>query len=77
MFGGEKNMESITFKKFIKLYNLIKIDFMKIDCEGGEYHVFTDENFDYIKQNVKKISGEWHLKPRKKKLILEISGIIY
>lgn len=68
IFGGEKNMESITFEKFIKLYNLKKIDFMKIDCEGGEYHVFTDENFDYIKQNVKKISGEWHLKTAEEKI---------
>jgi hypothetical protein len=34
---------------------------MKTDCEGGEYDVFTDENFDYIVNHVKKISGEWHL----------------
>jgi autotransporter strand-loop-strand O-heptosyltransferase len=38
-----------------------KIDFMKIDCEGGEYDIFTVENRDWIMKNVKKVAGEWHL----------------
>lgn len=62
MFGGESQMESITFKKLVSLYGLEKIDFLKTDCEGGEYHIFNLENLDYIKNNVRKISGEWHLK---------------
>jgi len=61
LFGGEKVMESITFNKLIDLYSLDKIDFIKTDCEGGEYDIFTEENFPYIKNNVKKIVGEWHL----------------
>lgn len=61
LFGGENKMETITFKKFIDLYGIEKIDFLKTDCEGGEYDIFNDENFDYILNNVKKISGEWHL----------------
>jgi autotransporter strand-loop-strand O-heptosyltransferase len=59
--GLQTEMESITFKKFIDLYNIEKIDFLKTDCEGGEYDIFNDENYDFIKNNVKKISGEWHL----------------
>jgi autotransporter strand-loop-strand O-heptosyltransferase len=59
--GLQTEMESITFKKFINLYGIDKIDFLKTDCEGGEYDIFNDENYDYIKNNVKKISGEWHL----------------
>jgi autotransporter strand-loop-strand O-heptosyltransferase len=59
--GTQTRMESITFKKFIKLYGINKIDFLKTDCEGGEYDIFNDENFNFIKNNVKKISGEWHL----------------
>lgn len=51
----------ITFKSFIKEYNIQKIDFLKTDCEGGEYDIFNEENFDWIKQNIKKIAGEWHL----------------
>lgn len=68
MFGGENEMESITFKKFINLFGLKKIDFIKTDCEGGEYDIFTEDNLDYIINNVKKISGEWHLKTPEEKL---------
>jgi FkbM family methyltransferase len=52
---------STTFEKIIKDYNLTKIDFLKTDCEGGEYDIFNKENFDWIKNNVRKISGEFHL----------------
>ena len=38
-----------------------QIDHLKIDCEGGEYNLFTAENFDWISKNVKKIVGELHL----------------
>lgn len=61
LFGGENEMESIKFSTFVDLYSIGKIDFMKTDCEGGEYDIFNDENIDFILSNVKKISGEWHL----------------
>jgi FkbM family methyltransferase len=61
LFGGESEMESITFKSFVDLFGIDKIDFIKTDCEGGEYDIFTNENLPYIKENVKKIVGEWHL----------------
>jgi len=35
---------------------------LKSDCEGGEYDIFNSENIFWIKENVKKISGEWHLR---------------
>ena len=35
---------------------------MKVDCEGGEYSIFTEDNFDFISNNVKFISIEIHLK---------------
>ena len=62
LFGGEDQMESITFSKFVDLYNIDKIDFLKTDCEGGEFDIFNIENLHWIKNNVKKIVGEWHLK---------------
>ena len=62
LFGGETQMESMTFNRLIKLYGLNQIDFIKTDCEGGEYELFKLENLPFIKQNVKKIVGEWHLK---------------
>jgi autotransporter strand-loop-strand O-heptosyltransferase len=61
IYSEDNLMEGISFKKLVELYDLSSIDFMKTDCEGGEYDVFTDENFDYIVNHVKKISGEWHL----------------
>ena len=61
LFGGEDQMESITFSKFIELYGIEKIDFLKTDCEGGEFDIFNVENLDWIKNNVKKIVGEWHI----------------
>jgi FkbM family methyltransferase len=57
----EAKIESIKFTTFIKDYNISKIDFLKTDCEGGEYHVFNRENIWWIKDNIKKIVGEWHL----------------
>ena len=62
LFGGETHMESINFKKLLYLYGIEKIDFLKTDCESGEYEIFRDENIEFIKNNVKKISGEWHLR---------------
>ena len=51
--------QTITFEELVK--NVDHIDFLKIDCEGGEYSVFTEPNYDYIKNKVKHIAGEWHL----------------
>ena len=51
----------ITFDTFLKENNIQKINFLKIDCEGGEYEVFNETNFDWIKNNIDKIAGEWHL----------------
>ena len=51
---------TISFKKFIEDNNISSIDFLKIDCEGGEYEIFNVENRDYIINNVKNIALEWH-----------------
>jgi FkbM family methyltransferase len=60
-WGRSATANSITFDTFLKEYNVEHIDFMKIDCEGGEYDIFIPERLSWIKQNVKKIVGEWHL----------------
>ena len=54
-------VHTIRFDTFLKKYNLSKIDFLKTDCEGGEYDIFNIKNLFWIKNNVKKIVGEWHL----------------
>lgn len=61
LFGGESEMEGITFERFVHLYNLEKINFLKTDCEGGEYDIFNETNFEFISNNIEKIVGEWHL----------------
>lgn len=57
--GNEFN--TVSFKDLTSALNLDHIDFMKIDCEGGEYSVFTEENKDYILNNISHISGEFHV----------------
>jgi autotransporter strand-loop-strand O-heptosyltransferase len=58
---GIEDFFGIPFSDFIKDNDISTIDFMKVDCEGGEYSIFTEENFDWISKNVKKVAGEWHL----------------
>ena len=60
-------MPVLKFKNFIEDFKIEKIDFLKTDCEGGEYDVFNDENFEWITKNVNKIVGEWHLNTPEKK----------
>jgi len=52
---------SLSFTDFISMYNLNKIDFTKLDCEGCEYDIFQPNNIVWLKSNLKKIVGEWHL----------------
>lgn len=54
-------VDAVTFKSFIEDNNITHIDFLKTDCEGGEYDIFNEENFEWIRNNVSKITGEWHL----------------
>lgn len=56
----EVEFETVTFNKFIREYNINKMDFLKIDCEGGEYSIFTDDNIHFLTNNVKHIACEFH-----------------
>lgn len=67
----KETVETITFKDLIKEYNIDKVDFFKIDIEGAEYSVFTDENAEFLK-SIPKIVGEIHLHhPHEKSLFKE------
>jgi len=58
---NRNTIPSVNFMNFVRENNIQKIDFLKSDCEGGEYDIFNDENMDWIRKNVRKIAGEWHL----------------
>lgn len=60
VFYDPSSIEGITFKDLVESYNIEKIDFLKIDCEGGEYSIFIEENKDYIFNNVRTIAAEFH-----------------
>ena len=56
----EQVATTLTFKEYINLNRLHKIDFLKIDIEGGEYSILTQENLEILK-SIPKISIECHL----------------
>jgi FkbM family methyltransferase len=63
--GGQRSDNKIfkvlKFSSIIKEHNIDRIDFLKTDCEGGEYDIFNIENLIWLKQNMRKAVGEWHL----------------
>jgi FkbM family methyltransferase len=59
--GKLYEVESKTFNTIINENNIEKIDFLKTDCEGGEYSVFKPENICTIKNMLGVCVGEWHL----------------
>jgi len=63
LISGEINLETnvlaIDLEKLFDLFNLTHIDFLKIDCEGGEKDVFKTIKNSTLKK-IKKISLEFH-----------------
>ncbi len=59
--------ETMKFSTFRKLYAIDHINFLKTDCEGGEYEIFSDENIEFLKSSVDVIVGEWHLETPERK----------
>jgi FkbM family methyltransferase len=60
IYSHEGTYKTKTFKSILQEYSINHIDFLKIDCEGGEYDVFVEENRDFLLNKVKYIVGEWH-----------------
>ena len=52
---------TFTFKEFLDDNKINKIDFLKCDCEGGEYDVFSKSNIEFLK-TIPKIVVEFHLR---------------
>ena len=45
----------------MKKNNLTNIDFLKLDCEGGEYSVINEGNIELFKKVCRKVACEIHL----------------
>jgi hypothetical protein len=56
---GNPIVESTTFAEIAKQHP--RIDFLKIDIEGDEYHVFTEENLNYLNNHTGIIVAEFHM----------------
>ena len=61
VYGDDDSAPMLTFQEFIKEYDIDHIDFLKVDCEGGEYDIFTAENVEFLKNNVRHMAVEFHL----------------
>ena len=56
-----ESVPTFTFKEFLDENGINKIDFLKCDCEGGEYDVFQKSNIEFLK-TIPKIVTEFHLR---------------
>ena len=56
-----ESVPTFTFKEFLDENNIKHIDFLKCDCEGGEYDVFQQSNIEFLK-TIPKIVTEFHLR---------------
>lgn len=61
VYGPKNDFTLKEFKDILKEYDIKKIDYLKIDCEGGEYDILNLENLDFIKNNVRHIAVEMHI----------------
>ncbi len=60
MGGGTKTtVQTISLEDFFKENKLSKIDFLKMDCEGGEYTILFNCPRNVLK-NINKIAMEYH-----------------
>jgi len=76
-YETNKSVQGITFRRLIEENNLTKIDFLKLDCEGGEYSVINEQNIDLFKKVCKKVACEIHLQnPSQKYQCIELFNLL-
>jgi len=59
--GLTDTVPGFTLPALISHIGVDRIDFLKTDCEGGEYVIFKQENIDWLKNHCRYCVGEWHL----------------
>jgi FkbM family methyltransferase len=59
---GEEIVETVTINQLVSDYDIDRIDFLKVDCEGGELDLFRTIDKEYLQNNIGKIAMEYHSK---------------
>jgi autotransporter strand-loop-strand O-heptosyltransferase len=54
-------LDTVKLVDFTKENKIKKVDFIKMDIEGGEWDIFESEDFEWILKNTKKFVAELHL----------------
>lgn len=67
---GGTVIKTTTFPKFVADNNIEHIDFLKLDCEGGEYDIFTPEGIKWVAKNVTKVAGELHIVTKERRKLV-------
>ncbi len=59
--GGDKKelVAAVTLEEVFHRNAIVTCDFLKIDCEGGEYEILYNTP-DHILKSIKRIAMEWH-----------------
>lgn len=63
-WGDNKQKIPVKLKPFNQAMNelgITFIDYLKVDCEGGEVELFNTIDPDFLKYRIRKIAGEIHL----------------
>ena len=55
-----ESVPTFSFREFLDEQGINKIDFLKCDCEGGEYDVFQKSNIEFLK-SIPKVVTEFLL----------------
>jgi len=56
MFPFRRNIDVISWDKFIEENKIEHIDFLKVNIQGGEYDIFTEERLEFFKTKVRHIA---------------------
>ena len=58
---GEKiSVKTMTLENYCEVNKIGKINLLKLDCEGAEYDIFNSLSESFLKNNIEKISMEYH-----------------
>ena len=58
----KQDFPMMSFKYCMEKYGIDWIDYLKIDCEGGEYQIFQEENMEFLLNRVKHMAVEFHVR---------------